>query len=459
MMKRGLLTTLSFIVMESLVLYVISLVLAGGAGGSGPAYPTVLLAMLGGYGLVRGLLRFDLSVPALVVLGAGGTVLALTVLLNVQYNTGGNPLSFSWFTGFANSPDEYLQSRWPQTWGVLVICAGWVRGVWIAQRDMTYGLVLMSFSIGLVIFVITLLFGQSTHAGDLINLAALPFFLSGLFTLALIQLQVAEESGGHAARGPWMQVVLGTVAGLGVISALLGLFPLGLANRLLAPVGLLVLRIIDLLIYAIALPVSWIVTFLLSRLVNENSEWRVDTRFATDTAEQVEEQGDQSVFIGFLLTLFKFLFVLLVVAIVAFILYRIFRRLRRPTTRTGDEVREAIDAEGGLGRDLNALFRGLMNRWRRGGAEKEPDLPPNARRVRRMYLDLLEDAEGRGAPRPPAATPHEFAPSLSETYQAAGPVRLSDRFAGARYGREEPTAEEVAALEREVEAAKRVSTT
>jgi hypothetical protein len=458
MMNRGLLTTLSFIVMESLVLYVISLVLAGGAGGSGPAYITVLLAMLGGYGLVRGLLRFDLSAPALVAAGAGGTVLALTVLLNVQYNTGGNPLSFSWFTGFVESPDEYLRTRWPQTWGVLVICAGWVRGVWIAQRDMTYGLVLMSFSVGLIIFVITLLFGQSTQAGELINIAALPFFLSGLFTLALIQLQVAEESGGHAARGPWMQVVLGTVAGLGMISALLGLFPLGLANRLLAPVGLLVLRIIDLVIYAIALPVSWIVTFLLSRLVNENAEWQIDTRMATDAAEQVEEQGDQSVFIGFLLTLLKFLFVLLVIAIVAYILYRIFRRLRRPTTRAGDEVREAIDAEGGLGSDLNALFRGLMNRWRRGSADTEPDLPPNARRVRRLYLDLLDDAEERGTPRPAAATPHEFAPSLSQTYQGTVSVRLSDRFAAVRYGHDEPSSEEVATLERETEAAKHGTT-
>jgi hypothetical protein len=455
MTNRGHLTTLSFIVMESLVLYVISLVLSGGAGGSGPAYITVLLGMLGGFGLSRGLQRLDLSVPALVLAGAGGTVLALTLLLNLQYNFGGNPLSFSWFTGFADAPDGYLQTRWPQTWGVLVVCVGWVRGVWIAQQDLTYGLVLMSFSIGLVIFVVTLIFGQSTHAGDWINLAALPFFLSGLLTLALMQLLVAEESGSRAARGPWLQVVLGTVAGLGVISALLGLFPLGLVNRLLAPVGLLLLRILDLVIYAIALPVSWLVTQLLSRIVGDNVEWQMDTTTATDAAEQVQEQGDQSAFVGFLLVLIKFLFVLIIVAIVAYILYRIFRHLRRPTTRAGDEVREAIDAEGGLGGDLNALFRGLLNRWRRTGPDREPELTPNARRVRRLYLELLDDAEGRGAPRPPPATPHEFAPRLTQTYQGSAPLHLSEGFAAARYGRVEPTSDEVAALEREVSEAKR----
>lgn len=457
MMNRGHLTTLSFIVMESLVLYVISLVLAGGAGGGGPAYITVLLGMLGGFALARGLQRFDLSIPAMVVAGAGGTILVLTVLLNVQYNLGGNPLSFSWFTGFADAPDGYLQTRWPQTWGVLVVCAGWMRGVWIAQQDLTYGLVVTSFSIGLLIFVVTLLFGQSTHAGDWINLAALPFFLSGLLTLALIQLQIAEETSSRAVRGPWLQVVLGTVAGLGVISALLGLFPLGLVNRLLAPVGLLVLRIVDLVIYAIALPVSWLVTWLLGLIVGDDVEWRVDPQTATDAAEQVQEQGERSDFVGFLLVLIKFFFVLLVIAIVAYVLYRIFRRLRRPTTRAGDEVREAIDAEGGLGGDLNALFRGLLNRWRRGGSDHEPELPPNARRVRRLYLDLLDDAEGRGIPRPPPATPHEFAPDLTQTYQGSAPVRLSDRFAAARYGRIEPTQEEVAALERDVGEAKRAA--
>lgn len=451
MIGRGLLATLSFIVMESLAFYVVSLVLAGGAGGDGPAYLTVLLGLLGGFGLARLLQRFDLSAPVLAVAGAGGTVLLLTILLNLQYNPGGNPLSFSWFAGFAESPDGYLQTRWPETWGAFIVCAAWLRGVWLAQQEINYGLVLTSFSIGLVIFVVTLLFGQSTNAGDWINLAALPFFMTGLLSLALVQLWNAETTSGRAAHGPWIGVVIGTVAGLGLISALLGLFPLGLFYRLLAPVGLLTLRIIDLLIYAIALPISWLVTQILSRLVSEDTQWEINPRTATDAAQQAQEQGERSAFLGFLVVLFKFLFVLAVVALVAYILYRIFRHLRRRNARAGDEIREAVDSEGGLGSDLNALFRGLLNRWRRGdGGGREPDLPPGARRVRRLYLEMLDDAESKGAPRPPPATPHEFAPDLTRTYHAAAPQRLSDRFAAARYGRVEPTADEIALLEREM---------
>lgn len=458
MVTRGRLATLSFVVMESLVFYVVSLVLAGGAGGSGPAYITVFLGMLGGLGIARALARLDLSPVALAVAGAAGTVVALTLLLNLQYNLGGNPLSFSWFTGFAESPDGYLQTRWPQTWGVLVVSAAWIRGVWIAQQEVSYGLVLTSFSVGLIIFVVELLFGQATRAGEWINLAALPFFLSGLLTLALIQLHGAEGASGRAAQGPWVQIVAGTVAALGLISALLGLFPLGLLYRLLAPVGVLLLRIIDLLIYAIALPISWLVTQLLSRIVNENAEWRIDPRTASEAAEQVQEQGERSAFLGFLVVLFKFFFVLLVVAVVAYVLYRIFRYLRRRTGGTGDEIRETVDSEGGLGNDLNALFRGMLNRWRRGDRSlREPELPPGARRVRRLYLDLLDDAETRGMARPPPATPREFAPDLSRVYQGPAAGRLSDRFADARYGRVEPTREEIAHLEREVEEARRAA--
>jgi hypothetical protein len=451
MLSRNLVAVGCFLVMESLIFYAVAHMLAGGAGGSGPAYITVLLATLAGFGLTRGLQRLDLSVPVLVAAGAGSTVLVLTVLLNLQYNTGGNPLSFSWLFGFAESPDQYLQTRWPQTWGVVIVCAAWIRSVWTAQRDFTYGLVLTSFSIGLFVFVLTLIFGQSSRAGERISFAALPFFMSGLLTLALVRIQAVEESEGSAARGPWLQIVVGTVAALGVVSAILGLFPLGLLNRLLAPVGILLLRILDIVILAIALPISWIAIFILSMITGRDVERPQLSQLASEGAERVQQEGTQSPLLGFLLVIFKFLFVLLVLAIVAYVLYLIFRRLRRPATRSGDELRESIEGEGGLGDDLNALWRGLLDRLRRpAGPEREPPLSANARKVRRLYLDLLADAEMKGSPRPPPATPGEFAPELDRTYHATTPTRLSDRFAAVRYGREEPAGEEVESIEREI---------
>ncbi|MGH2583443.1 MAG: hypothetical protein ACRDJE_00850, partial [Dehalococcoidia bacterium] len=122
--------TLSFLVMESLIWYAAAQFLAGGAGGRGPAYVTVLLATLGGFGLARALQRFDLSSLPLVLIGGVATIVPLVVLLNLQYNAGGNPLSFDWLAGVVDSPDTYLQTRWPQTWGVVIVSAAWLRSVW-----------------------------------------------------------------------------------------------------------------------------------------------------------------------------------------------------------------------------------------------------------------------------------------------------------------------------------------
>ena len=459
-MTRERLATLSFLVMESLIWFALAWMLAGGAGGSGPWYPTVLLASLGGFGLTRALQRFELSTIAVVLVGAGLSVLTLNVLLNLQYNTGGSPLSFGWHTGFFDSPEEYLRPRWPQTWGVIFTVAAWFRGVHAAQQDFSYGMVLASFSVGLLIFVLALIFGGGTRAGERISLAAMPFFAAGLLTLALIQLRRAEEADAGFARGPWLPIVLGTVGGLAVVSALIGIFPLGLFYRLLTPVGMLALRILDLVIYAIALPIGLLASFIISRLVNRNTEWPPEAarRLATDNAERIQEQGERSALVAGLLVILKFLFIVAVIAVVAYVLYRVFKHLRRPP-RQRDELRETVEREGGIGDDLNALWNGLLGRFR--GAlphAREPDLPEGVRRVRRLYVDLLDDAEQRGAARPPPATPHEFAPDLRRTYGTPAPERLSERFASARYGMVEPTREELDALQRELDAAKRAGT-
>jgi len=444
-----------FLLMESLVFFVVASLLARGAGGAGPNLLTVIAATFGGFGLTRLLQRLDVSPVALAVAGAMATVLALTFLLNLQYDPGGNPLSFGWLTGFADSPDRYLQTRWPQTWGVLVITAAWLRAVVIAQQQFTYTLVLMSFSVGLVIFVVALLFGQGSSIHDRINYSALPFFITGLVALALLQLRRADQADAELARGPWLAVVLGTVGGLTAVSALLGFFPLGLFYWLLRPVGIVLLRVLDVVIFLIALPIGWLVTFLIVRVFGRNFEMPQTQQAATQAAEEIQQQGDRGGFIAFLLVVFKFLFVLAVLAIIAYVLYRVFRYLRRP--REGaEEARESVEREGSLGDDLNALWRGLLGRLNRPRPQAaEPELPDGARRVRRLYLDMLDDAETRGTARPPPATPHEFVPDLTRTYAGPVPSRLTDRFEAARYGRVEPSREDVAALEREVNEAKR----
>ena len=339
---------------------------------------------------------------------------------------------------------------------MILVGLAWLRAVTVAQHEFTYGLVLFSFSIGLLVVVFAMLFGQASNVHDRINYSALPFFLSGLFALSLLQLRRAEASDPNFARGPWLPVMLGTIGALAVVSAALGFFPLGFFFWALRPIGLLLLRALDIVIYLIALPIGWLVTFFITRILGRSTfEWPTPQQAATGAAEEVQQQGDRSGFVEFLLLVFQFLFVLAVLAVIGYILYRVFLYLRRPSKREMDAP-ESVEREGSIGEDLNALWRGLLGRFNRARPPvREPDLSDGARRVRRLYLDLLDDAEGRGVARPAPATPHEFSPTLTRTYADPAPDRLSDRFAAARYGRVEPTREEVQELERGVNAAKR----
>ena len=441
--------TVCLLVMESLVWFVLAAVMAGGAGGAGPAYITVLLAVLGGFWLARGLQRFDLQPKTLAMIGGVLSLIALTVLLNLQYNPGGSPLSLGWLTGFVAAPDEYLRPRWPATWGVLFVAAAWARAVQVAHQELRYRLALGSFSVGLGVIVVTLLLGQASRVEDAINNAALPFFIAGLLTLALVHLHRAGPRAAEIVRGPWLPVMIGTIVGLVVVSAAIGLFPLDLLNRLLAPLGVLALLILDVVILLIALPIGWLVGQLLKLIYGPDGPTPPEpNRLASETAERFQ-QGDPPAVIAFFLLVFKLLFLLLLAALVAYVVYRVFRRLRRPASAEV-EVRESVYREGGLSEDLGALTRGLLGRFRRADTAREPALPPPILRLRRLYLRVLDDAAARGTARPPAATPHEFAPELARTFGTPAPARLSDRFAAARYGRVEPSADELRALEREL---------
>ncbi len=436
---------------EAVALFTVAAALAAVAGGAGPSFLTVWAAVLGGFFLVRLLLRFDVSAPPLVVAGAASTVLALLALGNLQYDPSAGPFSFAWLMELAAHPDGFLRGRWPAVWGVAVLCAGWFRGVWAAQHELTYGRALLSTSVGLVVVVMLVLFWQGSRAADAINAAALPYFMLGLLALALVHLAQAEYQTGAFLRGPWLLTLGGTVTLLALLSVAAGLFPLDVLNRLLAPVGLAALWLLDLVIFLIAYPVALLVVWLL-RLVTGGRplEWPQPRNIATTTAEQVQHQAEQSLLVAVLVFLLKAVLVLALAALVGFVLWLIFRRLRRPwRSEEPEESREALH-EGGLGNDLVALLGALVGRFRRPQGVGEPDLPTAVLAVRRLYLRALQRAAERGAPRPPAATPHEFAPELARALDTPAAHALSEQFAAARYGLLPPPPSALAALEREI---------
>jgi hypothetical protein len=125
------------------------------------------------------------------------------------------------------------------------------------------------------------------------------------------------------------------------------------------------------------------------------------------------------------------------IALFAFLTWLLFRTFIRRAKRN-DEQRESLWAEAHLFDDFLSGFQRLGARlpkpWRRIG-RANPGISD-------LYFDLLGDAATRGASRPPARTPTQFAPQLVDLYASELPREISQRFVDFRYAdRDTPSAD------------------
>jgi hypothetical protein len=447
---RRLALQLAFLVTETLGFFVIAAVLAGTVNRSAAAYPAFFAAEAGGFFLVRALLRFEFSSRTLVMVGALVSVVALVTLAGLAAAPTVFPPGWSGVGSFVASPGDTLgRATAPVIYDTILFVVAWARGVQVAQERLERDRALRSFSFGLVVLVLGLLFSEDSTAKGAVNGASLPLVGFGLLTLTLIHLRDARPGEGDSLRGPWTFIAAGTVLALVVVGFALGTFPLGPAGWLydhaVAPVLTLAVDALAWVLVAFAFPFAWVLSELF-KLFFHPGQLQQDQNALNLTNNLVQQQnkkhsaGPPAVAI----LLAKGLVVLLAVAVIAFLAYRLFRRLHRPLE--DDEDREALQGEGSLLGDLAALWRSLRPRRPAFWRPPEPDLPPRAREVRRLYLRLLEAAQARGKPRPASATPSEFEPALEAAVAPTAAQQTTEAFVRARYGLVEPSEQELAHL-------------
>ena len=411
----------------------------GQAASLGAAAAVVVLS----YGLARLLGQLDVDETALRYWGAGTSVVLLYLVLRVEI--AGDPYlwELGWLGDLLRTPGATLEGHAADVTEVVLLAGIWLRGVSRAARDLTYEGILAEAGVGLVVVLFAAGFASSADAPAALRWLPAPYMAAALVALSLMHLGPVDEDRQRPFAGAWTLWVGGSLAAIGGLAALTTLFDLSWFEAVggaLAVAG----RTAGLgVMYALSpfiIGVGWVLEHLIDWLVGgrEFTPEPTDTSGITDRAEEQSQEtsGWQRV-LGYIA---RSGVVVIVIAVAIVVLWLAFRRLRRRGEGEA-EAREQVEVEpGGSIADLRSIFAGALGRLRGRGRPFGRDA------IGRLYGTVLRRAEAQGLPRPPSATPLEFAPRLEAHFASAVPATISHAYAEARYGARAPRQDELERL-------------
>jgi hypothetical protein len=389
--------------------------------------------------------------------------------------------------------NHYASTPWPQWLGALwtamataigqftppaaAVALGlfiWYRGVRIGSGAPTFGDVDEAFRWGiaaLVGFAILTAVGVGGPARAQLQAVVAPFvvgyFFSSLLTLALARLEsLRSHTRTLAINTQWLGVLIG-VAGLLVLAALavaqvVSFDLLVVATR---PLFDLLGRIVILLIYALVIPLAWVIewfVFLLLRLLRIDENAQPPEPPQPSDVDAFIQQLLAQLFPPEALAALKAVGVLIVLGVALLVIARTVARWR-PRRLSEDVVEEERDTLL-RGRSLRALLlawlRGLFRRQQ--PVPSGVPVPPLSHHgstdasldagVRALYRRVLQLGDEAGAPRAAATTPREHLPSLAGALEPPDDlVDLTAAYEQVRYAELEPLETEVDALQQRLE--------
>lgn len=343
----------------------------------------------------------------------------------------------------------------------------WWRGAHIGAQTPTFSDIESSFRWGIGwLAAFGLILGLTTRPSLLPSLEAdttpfvVGFFFVSLVTLAIARLEsLRTRTRALALNGQWLATLIAVAAAVVLVALIISqLLSFDQLRETLQPVFDLLGTVVVLLIYAIVIPLAYVIEFLAYLLL------QVLHPDLSQTPPQPLQPSDinemlRRLFGGVLppefLDVAKAAGAALVVAVVLLLAARTVSRWR-PTAAGEDvveEERESVWRPGALRRALLDLLRRVFARRRRADsapAAASPWAPgPGAGRedrasVRALYRQLLRLGVGAGAARAPATTPYEHLPALAGSLEPrANLEELTDAYVRARYADETAPPEEV----------------
>lgn len=402
--------------------------------------PAIALVWLTAFIVTRVALRLSWSerVGRLIVAGAG--LLTVTLLLGGRVP--------------AQLMNEMGMVSRPVVRGAVVAWLWW-RGIVAGRHEHLHDQVHGAFTIGVGWWIVILLGVYATDTptpGTLVERMLLfaGIALAALAVAALRSAQAQEQSPDAITVNRYWLALIGVV--------IAGILILGVAvSAIVTPEGAAaVLRwtwpLLDLLarvLYVILLAMIYLVLLLteplirlLRRLLQDGSQQPLPP--PPDTV-QLQRQLDETMrgstpLPSWVEPVASAVFYLAVVSVIAALFALAFRQMYRSSAQEIDEEREVFGSWGLLGAQLSDLLRRLRTSKRHRRPATGAFLPLDdedraRRRIRRVYQGLLGMARRVGRPRPPRATPHEYAEMLAGSAPEAEDSleTLTDLYVLARY--------------------------
>ncbi len=394
------------------------------SGGDGPApsFGAIVAIVLASFAVARWLPATRLAEAQARATGVALSVLALAVILHLEYAAADWPWHTGWAGELATHPYRALDGHRYVLAGAIALTLLWLRGLARWSAPFEAGDALASASIGFAAVALAAAVGPSARGPHPFGVVALAMFVAAFCLLELYQTADADEPlARFAARwSAGLAVVIGVAAGFALLVAAVDPSTLGF----LRPAGSAAGRVLELILaYTLGLVIGGI-AFLFG-LIPHHAPPRQMLQPPAPAARNphggtpfwFEVVGWVAAGAGVTVVALAF------IAVIWFAL----RRYARRKPATGDE-RRSVDRDNALGEDLQALLDGLARRFRRAGAARSQV------EIRRLYHHMMQRAAADGLARPSATTPSRFAPAMDAHFGSGVPSEITAAFVMSRYG-------------------------
>lgn len=460
----------SVLLMEAIWTYaLVAFAIAAIADGGNASIAGVGAVVLFSYGISRFLQSTDLSLGVLRVWGTMASFLLFYAIVRVDFFGDWRLWDFSWANDVFNHTEDSMRENTPAVFGIPMLWCFWIRGVLRGQETATFESVVASFGAGVLIIAVVEAFqAQVEDTPSLVGLVAVPFVAFGLFAIGLAHSARAETDRGRPFERTLLTTMGFSILALALVAAVVALFDLATgwgaardASAALVDVGQIVGNIILWPIEQVLNVVFEVIIWLRNLILGEpqppqvgqgeQGEMRTCVQIMTEDRGMTMERAlkecnpDPKHLPDWIKLLVRIIIATPFVGLAVLMTALMFSRFRK--VRRAGELKESAYQQGRLASDLSDLWHNLLGRLRPNIHLGREHLDP----VRRLYFEMLDDAEGRGISRDPGQTPDELAPSLERTFRGSAPGLITTAFDDVRYGSRSPSEQEARRLRDEWE--------